>query len=298
MSYVGRFAPSPTGPLHAGSVATAVASFLHARQRGGQWLLRIDDLDPPRCVPGSADAIRSMLETLELNWDGSVYLQSARRGAHEAVAMDLLARGLTFRCDCSRRDLLNGHKTGELGVRYEGRCRTRTVAAHDSAIRLRVSPGKVEFTDALQGRRSVELLEVLGDYVIYRRDGLPAYHLACVLDDADMAITDVVRGSDLLPSTSVHVHLAGALGLARPQYWHIPVVCDAHGEKLAKSHAAASVAQQPARTVAFRALEHIGAAPPAELVAERPATQWQWGIENWRIECLQGISKRQLASDS
>lgn len=294
MNYVGRFAPSPTGPLHAGSVATAVASYLHARQRDGKWLLRIDDLDPPRCVPGSAEAILRLLERLQLHWDNSVYFQSARRQAHATAAAQLLERSLAFRCDCSRRDLLSDGKPGLLGVRYAGRCRNRNVAAGDSAVRVRVDSGNVTFTDMLQGLQSRDLSAELGDYVIFRRDALPAYHLAVVLDDADQRVTDVVRGCDLLPSTTVHVHLGRLLGLPEPVYWHLPVLCGADGRKLSKRHRAASVAELSAPAIAFAALQHIGAEPPEELRGANPQTLWDWAAAHWRIEVLRGLASRAL----
>ena len=296
VTYVGRFAPSPTGPLHAGSIATAVASFLHARQQRGKWLLRIDDLDPPRCVPGSADAIVDLLTRLQLHWDESVYLQSRRRNEHAAVAEALLEKHLAFRCDCSRRDLRGDHKTGLLGIRYVGRCRNRYVPAGDSAIRMRVAEGTVKFDDRLQGTQLMDLSAELGDYVIYRRDDLPAYHLAAVLDDADQGVTDVVRGCDLLPSTSVHVHLGQTLGLPIPRYWHVPVVCGLDGQKLSKSHRAASVAERSTSEIAFAALQHIGAEPPAELAGAPPQLLWDWAIAHWRIETLRGVTTRPVVS--
>jgi glutamyl-Q tRNA(Asp) synthetase len=292
VAYVGRFAPSPTGPLHAGSVATALASFLHARQQHGRWLLRIDDLDPPRCMPGSTDAIMALLEQLELHWDDKVYFQRQRWHAHAAVARRLLESSLAFRCSCSRRELLRHRAAGPLGVPYTGRCRKRALTAPDTAIRVRVDPGTIEFTDRLQGRQSVELASALGDYVIFRRDDLPAYFLACVLDDADQGVTDIVRGCDLLPGTAVQIHLARVLKLPDVSYWHLPVLCDSAGEKLAKQHGAASVEHQDASEVAFAALCHIGAAPPDALKGARPHELWQWGMENWQIEVLAGQTQR------
>jgi glutamyl-Q tRNA(Asp) synthetase len=292
VKYVGRFAPSPTGPLHAGSIATAVASFLQARQNAGQWLLRIDDLDPPRCVPGSAESIVALLERLELYWDDTVYYQSDRSEAHAEVAAALLQDSAAFRCDCSRRDLLQTQTTGPLGIPYDGRCRDRDVRPGDSAVRVRVESGVVVFEDRLQGTQHVDLASVLGDYVVFRRDDLPAYHLAAVLDDADQGVTDVVRGSDLLAGTAVQVHLAGLLGLPEVAYWHLPVLCNAQGEKLSKQHQAASVESMDAAAIAFAALRHIGAAPPLQLEGAPPAELWHWGTEHWRIETLAGQMQR------
>lgn len=296
MAYVGRFAPSPTGPLHAGSIATAAASFLHARQNAGQWLLRIDDLDPPRCVPGSATAIVRLLEQLALHWDGPVYYQSRRSEAHAQTAAALLAQGRAFRCSCSRRELRKSQQMGPLGLPYDGRCRDRNIGPLDSAVRVRVAAGSVTFADQLQGAQQVDLSAALGDYIIYRRDQLPAYHLAAVLDDADQGITEIVRGSDLLPGTAVQVHLAQLLDLPAITYWHLPVICNAHGEKLSKHHAAASVEESDLSGIAFTALRHIGAIPPEELRGAPPAELWQWGESQWNIEMLAGQLQRELES--
>jgi glutamyl-Q tRNA(Asp) synthetase len=297
VNYVGRFAPSPTGPLHAGSIATAVASYLHARQHSGRWLLRIDDLDPPRCVPGSAEAIISLLERLELHWDGPVCYQSQRRHIHAEAAAGLLNAALAFRCDCSRRDLLRAHKATPLGVRYDGRCRDRDVPAVDSAVRVRVDSGETAFEDRLQGPQRIDLRRALGDYVVFRRDDLPAYHLAAVLDDAHQGVTAVVRGCDLLAATFVQIHLADLLGLPSVAYWHLPVLCNARGQKLSKQHRAASVAHMNVSAIAFGALRHLGAAPPHDLEGAAPGTLWQWAAEHWRIEDLAGQRQREVEAD-
>jgi len=294
VEYVGRFAPSPTGPLHAGSVATAVASFLHARQRHGSWLLRIDDLDPPRSVPGSAQSIVNCLERLHLHWDGRVYYQSERRQAHAEVAARLIDATLAFRCACSRSQLTGANEAGELGIRYSGHCRDRKLSSGETATRILVRPGEVRFVDGLQGLQRVDLSREIGDYVIFRRDGFPAYHLAAVLDDADQGVTHVVRGCDLLAVTAIHVHLARLLELPSVEYLHVPVLCDASGVKLSKRHRSASVAELSATDIAFAALTHIGADPPADLASAPLDALWQWAIENWRIEALTGIKVRQI----
>jgi len=296
VNYVGRFAPSPTGPLHAGSVATAVASFLHARQNQGKWLLRIDDLDPPRCVPGSAQSIVDSLERLHLHWDGRVYYQSERRQAHAEVAARLIDDTLAFRCECSRNELTATHEAGPLGIHYAGHCRGRKLSNDETAIRILVRPGEVRFVDGLQGLQRVDLSREIGDYVIFRRDGLPAYHLAAVLDDADQGVTHVVRGCDLLAVTAIHVHLAKLLELPEVEYLHVPVLCDSSGAKLSKRHQSASVAELSATATAFAALLHIGADPPAELARAPVDALWQWALENWRIEALAGITQRQIDS--
>ena len=285
MSYVGRFAPSPTGPLHLGSLATAVASYLHARQAGGEWLVRIEDIDPPREVPGAADAILRTLEAFELEWDRSVLYQSSRLAAYSGAADRLLASGSAFRCRCSRSEIRAANE-GESG-RYAGTCRDLRIPPGDAAVRVRVDEGVAIFDDGLQGRIETDLAASLGDYVVVRRDGLPAYHLAVVLDDAEQGVTTIVRGVDLLDSTAAHVHLQGVLGLATPQYFHLPVVVNERGQKLSKQTGATPVDARD-RAAATRALELLGLAVPPELAGERPSALWRWAIDRWSIDSLQG----------
>ena len=284
MAYVGRFAPSPTGPLHLGSLTTAVASYLHARQNGGEWLVRIDDIDPPREVPGAADRILRALEAFDLEWDREVLYQSSRFPHYEAAARDLLGAGLAFRCRCTRSELRAQEGPA---ARYPGTCRDRSVPPGDAAIRARVDPGRISVSDGLQGTSDIDLAAATGDYVIVRRDGLPAYHLAVVLDDAAQGVTTIVRGVDLLESTATHVHLQGVLGLVTPRYYHLPVVVNALGQKLSKQTGAAPIeATQP--EIAARVLEFLGLPVPAELAAERPRALWRWALERWSIERLRG----------
>jgi glutamyl-Q tRNA(Asp) synthetase len=289
LSYVGRFAPSPTGPLHLGSLATAVASYLHARQARGRWLVRIEDIDPPREVPGAAAQILRTLEAFELEWDGPVLYQSSRRAAYDAAANQLVDAGRAFRCRCSRSEI-RAANDGEPG-RYPGTCRDRQLAPGDAAVRVRVDPGRLLFNDGLQGAVETELAASLGDYVVVRRDGLPAYHLAVVVDDAEQGVTTVVRGVDLLDSTAAHVHLQGALGLMTPQYYHVPVVVNEHGQKLSKQTGAAAIDVHAGAAAAVLVL--LGLAVPTALARERPGVLWRWAVERWSVESLRG--RRALA---
>jgi glutamyl-Q tRNA(Asp) synthetase len=282
VSYVGRFAPSPTGPLHIGSLVTAVASFLHARQAGGRWFVRIEDIDPPREVAGAADAILRTLEAFGLEWDGPVLYQSSRFAAYEAAAEQLLAAHAAFRCDCSRSAIRAGNDAQS--SRYPGTCRDKRLTGPDTAVRALVLPGNVRFADALQGVVTTDLAATIGDYVIVRRDGLPAYHLAVVIDDAEQLVTSVVRGVDLLDSTPAHVHLQAALGLPSPAYYHLPVVVNAAGQKLSKQTGATAVTPNSATAVTI--LELLGAGVPQALRGERPAALWQWALTNWIPEKL------------
>jgi glutamyl-Q tRNA(Asp) synthetase len=292
VSYVGRFAPSPTGPLHIGSLATAVASFLHARQARGEWLVRIEDIDPPREVPGAADSILRTLDALELASDRPVLLQSTRLDAYREAAEALLAAGRAYYCRCSRSEI-RADNEGQ-SARYPGTCRERNVPPGDAAIRVRVEPGPVAVVDGLQGPAATDLAAVSGDYVIVRRDGLPAYHLAVVLDDAEQGVTTIVRGVDLLESTAAHVHLQRVLGLPTLQYYHLPVVVDEEGQKLSKQTGARAVDPGEPR-LAARILALLGLDVPTQLAAERPSVLWQWALTRWNVDSLRGRREVRLA---
>lgn len=268
-----------------GSLLTAVASFVHARQQAGRWLVRIDDIDPPREVPGATDSILASLQRLGLYWDGSVHYQSTRTGAYRAACRQLLDARLAFECSCTRRDL---RKLGREAGPYPGTCRTRRTHHRRTAVRVRAEPSDATFDDLLQGRVGPPPEHVQGDYVVYRRDGLPAYHLANVVDDAEHAITHVVRGADLLDSTHMHRHLQHALGLPAPIYAHLPVLVDAAGVKLSKRTGARPVDDLEASTAAVRALTLLGADIPGSLAGAAPATLWEWAVANWRLESLAG----------
>lgn len=214
-SYVGRFAPTPSGYLHFGSLVAAVASYLDARAVGGRWLVRMEDLDPPREVPGAQQAILETLERYGFEWDGAVERQSERFPAYAAVVEQLLRSGLAYACTCSRKQL-----EGFAGI-YPGFCRDAGHAREDAAIRLRVPELEYRFVDRVQGEVRQHLGREVGDFVIQRRDGLYAYQLAVVLDDAWQGITDIVRGADLLDSTPRQLYLQELLGLSQPRYLHV-----------------------------------------------------------------------------
>ena len=291
MAYVGRFALSPTGPLHVGSLVTAVASYLHARQAGGEWLVRIEDIDPPREIAGAADDILRTLEAFGLRWDRQVLYQSTRLAAYRDAAQSLLATGRAFHCRCSRSEI-HTDNDGRPG-RYPGTCRERGLPAADAALRVRVEPGVVTVADGLQGTVETDVAGTTGDYVIVRRDGLPAYHLAVVVDDAAQGITCVVRGVDLFESTAIHSHLQRALSLPTPRYFHTPVIVNAAGQKLSKQTGAAPVTNAEPGAAA-QILRLLGLAVPAELAGERPRVLWQWALESWRIDGLR--DRREIAA--
>jgi glutamyl-Q tRNA(Asp) synthetase len=258
-SYVGRFAPSPTGPLHFGSLVCALASYLDAKRHNGKWLLRIEDIDPPREQRGAADSIKRTLEAHGLFWDEEVRYQSQRSEAYWACLNELKKLGLLYKCNCTRARLspLNG--------RYDGHCRHHPPTTDEPcALRLKVSDlppefrhirNTIEFNDRIQGIQKENVDEVSGDFVIHRKDGFFAYQLAVVVDDVDQGITDIVRGNDL------QIFLYHILGKTPPRYAHIPVVVDDHGNKLSKQNHAPAVDAKQARSNISNALVFLGYSP-------------------------------------
>lgn len=273
--YVGRFAPSPSGPLHFGSLIAALASFLDARAAGGRWLVRIEDLDTPRVQPGAADGILRTLERLGLHWDGSVEYQSAR-GDHYRQALERLAsRGLTYWCGCTRREIADSSLgLAADGARiYPGSCAAGLAPGRAARVlRVRVADDPIRFVDRLQGPRQQRLGSEVGDFIVYRADGQFAYQLAVVVDDAEQGVTDVVRGADLLDSTARQIHLQRLLGLPTPRYLHVPAAISSSGEKLSKQTGAPVVDASHPLPVLAQALEFLGQAAqdmedPRELLA-------------------------------
>ncbi len=274
--YVGRFAPSPTGPLHLGSLTAALASYLDARAAGGLWLLRMEDLDPPREPPGAAAEILRQLEAFGLHWDGAVLYQSARLSAYEEILRGLLTRGLCYPCVCSRRQVR------AMGAVYDGRCRgRRPVETEPAALRLRADTGTIGFRDGIQGWFEQHLRREVGDFVVRRKDGLFAYQLAVVADDSHQGVNRIVRGSDLLDSTPRQLYLQSLLGYPRPSYAHVPVLLNERGQKLSKQHFAAPVdARNPAPQLR-RALGLLNHPPPSG--PDGAAELLVWAVSNWDI---------------
>lgn len=279
--YIGRFAPSPTGPLHFGSLVAALASWLDARAAGGDWILRIEDVDAPRTVPGAEDEIVRALEAFGLAWDGAIVRQSQRRGRYDEALDRLQAAGLVYRCRCSRREIADSALPGIDGVVYPGTCRALALPPETGgADRLRVPEGAIAFDDRVQGRISQDVAREIGDFVLRRRDGLHAYQLAVVVDDADAGVTDVVRGADLLDSTPRQVALQRMLGFATPRYLHVPAATNERGEKLSKQTLAAPVdAGNPAPALR-EALRFLGQDVPAGDAAEILAA----AVSAWNVE--------------
>ena len=288
MEYIGRFAPSPSGPLHLGSLVAAVASYLHARCANGQWLVRIEDIDPPREAPGATDDILATLAAFDLNSDQDVFFQSQHLDDYQLAAADLLSNGLAYRCSCSRREIRDEGRAGPLGHRYPGTCRTRTTHDRPTAVRVLTDGSAGSFEDELQGTCRYDIQSTIGDYVIFRNDGLPAYHLAVVLDDARQGITHVVRGIDLLQTTGLHIHLQRTLGLATPQYFHLPVIVNSAKQKLSKRTGAQPIDHKDAVALAPEILRYLGLEPPQSLSGARPGEFWAWASEAWNPHVLRG----------
>ncbi|MDX1370235.1 tRNA glutamyl-Q(34) synthetase GluQRS [Pseudomonas sp.] len=277
-AYIGRFAPTPSGYLHFGSLVAALASYLDARAVGGRWLLRMEDLDPPREVPGAQDAILRTLESYGLEWDGELLRQSDRHAEYAALVERLLQQGLAYACTCSRKQLEGYH-----GI-YPGTCRDAGHAPQNAAIRLRVPNLSYGFIDRVQGEYRQHLGREVGDFVIRRRDGLYAYQLAVVLDDAWQGVSDVVRGADLLDSTPRQLYLQELLGLAQPRYLHVPLIIQPDGNKLGKTYRSPPLPADQAAPLLVRALRALGQALPRELEHARPPELLAWAVNHWDVE--------------
>jgi glutamyl-Q tRNA(Asp) synthetase len=276
--YIGRFAPTPSGYLHFGSLVAALASYLDARAVGGRWLLRIEDLDPPREVAGAQSAILSTLESYGFEWDGPVMRQSERHDAYAEVLQRWLSQGLAYACTCSRKQL-----EAYQGI-YPGLCRNAGHSWADAAIRLRVPELSYAFNDRVQGDFSQHLGREVGDFVIRRRDGLYAYQLAVVIDDAAQGINNIVRGADLLDSTPRQLYLQELLGASAPRYLHVPLITQPDGHKLGKSYRAPPLPAEQARPLLLRALRALGQEAPAQLLELTPSAILSWAAQHWQAE--------------
>lgn len=282
--YRGRFAPSPTGPLHFGSLVAALASYLEARQQQGEWLLRMEDLDTPRNMPGAADAILRSLEAFGFEWDGPVVYQSERHDLYAAALARLQEGGLVYPCGCTRKEIADSAIHGIEGAIYPGTCRSGLPPGKTArAWRIRAENRTIGFDDAILGHVAQNLARDIGDFVLKRADGFYAYQLAVVVDDADQGITHVVRGADLLDSTPRQIYLQQVLGLPAMHYAHIPVVLNAQGEKLSKQTQAAAVDDRQPATQLWQALDFLQQSPPAAVRNAPLADIWQWADQNWQL---------------
>lgn len=282
-SYVGRFAPSPTGPLHFGSLIAAVGSYLDARAHGGRWLLRIDDLDEARCVAGAADNIIATLERFGFDWDGEIVWQTRRLDAYRAALDRLRERRQVFGCACTRREIADSALARDGSRVYPGTCRNGLPSGRSArAWRVRVD-GQITFDDAVQGAQHENLPVETGDFVVLRADGMFAYQLAVVVDDASAGVNNVVRGADLLDSTGRQIVLQDMLDVPRPRYAHLPVVVNAHGEKLSKQTLASAIDDANPRAAWLAALTFLGQNPPDTLSDASVAEIREWAINHWSL---------------
>ncbi len=286
--YRGRFAPSPTGPLHFGSLVAALGSYLEARHRQGEWLVRMEDLDPPREIPGASRLILETLERFGFEWDGPVWFQSQRHEVYMEVLSQLQHNGMAYRCGCSRKMIAEQMKQQGLapGI-YPGNCRTRPASQHQRhAIRLLTEGQQAAFEDTLQGDISQDVEREVGDFVLRRADGLFAYQLAVVVDDAEQGVTHVVRGSDLLDSTPRQIVLQRQLELPSPNYLHLPVAVNAQGQKLSKQTFAPAVDPDNPLPALWEGLRFLGQRPPHELLEGDLVSFWQWAVSHWQAASL------------
>lgn len=289
----GRFAPSPSGPLHFGSLVAALGSFLDARRRDGEWLVRIEDIDTPRVVRGAAESILKSLEYHGLHWDRTVVYQSRRTELYQDALQCLANKNLIYFCTCSRRQIAQSAAPGLDGARiYPGTCRGnmhKPPASRAAAIRVRTDDGLVRFRDQIQGDVRQRLQSQVGDFVVRRADGIFAYQLAVVVDDAEQGVTDVVRGSDLLDSTARQIYLQRSLGLPTPEYKHLPLVIDEAGAKLSKQTKALALDDKNPAPALFSALRFLRQQPPQELAAADVKTILAWAVQNWQPENISKI---------
>ncbi len=297
-SYVGRFAPSPTGPLHFGSLVAAVGSCLEARAHGGSWLLRMEDIDAPRTVAGAADQIVHQLEAFGFEWDGPVLVQSARLNHYREALDHLRTAGLIFPCACSRKEMADSDLARDGSRRYPGTCRGGLPAGREArAWRFLAPAGELAWHDAVQGPQTEDLALDVGDFVLLRADGQFAYQLAVVVDDAAQGVTHVVRGADLLDSTGRQIDLLQALDKPVLQYAHLPVATNARGEKLSKQTLAKAVDVARPSLVLWQALQFLGQQAPPALQHEALSTIWQWARAHWSLPRVPRQRALQVGAD-
>ncbi|MCF7481389.1 tRNA glutamyl-Q(34) synthetase GluQRS [Vibrio sp. J1-1] len=277
-SYVGRFAPSPSGPLHFGSLVAALGSYFQAKANHGAWLVRIEDLDPPREMPGATQAILEALQAYQLHWDGEVVYQSQRHHLYQAQIDTWLENGDAYYCQCTRKQIK------QHGGFYPGTCRDKNLK--EGAIRLKMTKPIASFIDLKHGTIQIPEQLVNEDFIIKRRDGLFAYNLAVVLDDIDQGVTEVVRGADLIEPTGRQISLYQILGQPEVSYLHLPLAIDNNGNKLSKQNHATAIDIDNPKPALLKAMTFLGFDIPEEIRASDIANILRWGSENWQLEQL------------
>ncbi|WP_417607383.1 tRNA glutamyl-Q(34) synthetase GluQRS [Oceanimonas baumannii] len=274
--YTGRFAPSPSGPLHFGSLIAALGSYLQARSQSGQWLVRIEDLDPPREVPGAADDILRTLDAFGLHWDGELVYQSRRHDRYQEILDSWAADELTYHCHCTRKQITAA------GGLYSGHCRELNLPAHNAAVRLKMTAPVYGFHDRLQGTVKVAAALAEEDFIVRRRDGFYAYNLAVVIDDMDAGITEVVRGADLLEPTARQIALYRLLKAHEPGWLHLPLAMF-QGHKLSKQNHAPALDKKTPGNALWQALSFLGQQPPSQLFGAGAEELLSWAVPNWHL---------------
>lgn len=284
--YIGRFAPSPTGPLHFGSLIAAVASYLEAKTHDGIWLLRMEDLDKPREIKGAANAILHSLDKFGFEWDGEVSHQSQRHELYEHYFNLLKNKALIYACTCTRKEIADStNQQGIDGVVYPQTCLHHPLKSNvPCAWRIKTNSIDINFNDEIQGEIKQNLSQDVGDFIVKRADGLFAYQFAVVVDDAEQGVTNIVRGADLLDSTPRQIYLQRQLDFATPHYTHVPVASNAAGEKLSKQTLATPISENNANQLIYDALIFLGQQPDPEIRHASPTEIWQWAISNWDIK--------------
>ncbi len=280
--YKGRFAPSPTGAVHFGTLLAAVGSYLQAKKNNGEWIIRMEDVDLTRKVSGADTDILHTLEAFGFEWQGEILYQSTQNEYYENASQQLIEQSLVFPCLCTRKQLAeNGSDI------YPGNCRQRQLPEkNDHALRVIASDINITFNDAIMGKRSQHMAQQCGDFIIKRRDGLFAYQLAVVVDDAIQGISEIVRGADLLDSTPRQIYLQQLLGYATPAHCHLPLAIDANGNKISKSEGAAKVDIKNKEKLLCKTLEFLAQKPPVDLANDSINDIWQWAINNWNINTV------------
>ena len=288
MPYIGRFAPSPTGPLHFGSLLAAVASYCDARFNQGQWILRLKDVDRPREIAGAAQTILQQLTAFGFKWDGEIWRQSLRNSFYEAALKTLQNQQLIYPCTCTRKEIADSSNiVGIDGFVYPKTCLTHAIKPNTAwALRMRVDESEITFQDIIQGKITHKLQNQVGDFVLKRADGYFTYQLAVVVDDAAQGVTHVVRGADLLNSTPRQIYLQQRLNLPTPHYAHIPIARNAAGEKLSMQTLAKAIEVNQANQQIWQALQFLGQQPPASLQYASLQEVWQWAINHWKIQAV------------
>lgn len=278
--YIGRFAPSPSGELHFGSLIAALGSYLQARAKQGLWLVRIEDIDPPREVPGAASTILKQLEHYGLHWDGEVLWQSQRHEAYREALAWLKQRGLSYYCTCTRS------RIQQIGGYYDGHCRTLNNGPQNAAMRLVQQNPVLSFQDGLRGLLTADAALAREDFIIHRRDGLFAYNLAVVVDDHFQGVTEIVRGADLIEPTVRQISLYQQFGWSVPRYIHLPLALNQQGAKLSKQNHAPALPQGDPRPVLVEALRFLNQQVAADWQSLKLETLLEQAVANWSLDSV------------